>query len=99
MGPKALEIFRSAIAGSRELPRFAFQQIKAGGSDETFWPEAPATPVWKTARSSFGPAQTIKARWEKQLRRVCDALGLRPCGSGRSRHIRLEMGYRFMEMN
>jgi aminomethyltransferase len=90
-GPKALDIIRKTIAGVAELPRFAFQQIKGGAPNETFW-ACRTGYTGEDGAEFFGPVMTIKSLW-KQLLENGVADGLKPCGLGARDTLRLEMGY------
>jgi aminomethyltransferase len=90
-GPKALEIIRQTVAGVAELPRFAFQQIKDGAPQETFW-ACRTGYTGEDGAEFFGPAHTIVTLW-KQLMENGAEMGLKPCGLGARDTLRLEMGY------
>ena len=90
-GPKALEIIEETIAGIAELPRFAFQQIKDGAPNDTFW-GCRTGYTGEEGAEFFGPARTIITLW-KQLMENGEGLGLKPCGLGARDTLRLEVGY------
>jgi len=90
-GPQALKIIRKTIAGVAELPRFAFQQIKDGEPNESYW-ACRTGYTGEEGAEFFGPAMTIKTLW-KQLLENGENEGLRPCGLGARDTLRLEVGY------
>jgi len=90
-GPKALEIIKNTVAGIAELPRFAFQQIRGGAPNDTFW-GCRTGYTGEEGAEFFGPALTITTLW-KQLTENGQALGLKPCGLGARDTLRLEVGY------
>ncbi len=90
-GPKALDIIRKTVAGISELPRFAFQQIKAGDPNQTFW-GCRTGYTGEEGAEFFGPISTISTLWN-QLLENGKSLGLKPCGLGARDTLRLEVGY------
>jgi aminomethyltransferase len=90
-GPKALDVIRKTIAGVAELPRFAFQQIKGGLPNESYW-ACRTGYTGEDGAEFFGPELTIKMLW-KQFLENGDADGIKPCGLGARDTLRLEMGY------
>ncbi len=90
-GPKALEVIEETIAGIAELPRFAFQQIRGGAPNDTFW-GCRTGYTGEDGAEFFGPALTITTLW-KQLMESGEVLGLKPCGLGARDTLRLEVGY------
>jgi aminomethyltransferase len=90
-GPKALDIIRKTLAGVSELPRFAFQQIKGGEPNETYW-ACRTGYTGEDGAEFFGPAMTIKTLW-KQLLENGESDGIKACGLGARDTLRLEAGY------
>jgi aminomethyltransferase len=90
-GPQALNIIRKTLAGVAELPRFAFQQIKSGAPNDSYW-ACRTGYTGEDGAEFFGPADTITMLW-KQLTEAGEADGLKPCGLGARDTLRLEVGY------
>jgi aminomethyltransferase len=90
-GPKALEIIRKTVAGVAELPRFSFQQIKAGAPNETSWAGRTGY-TGEDGAEFFGPVTTIKSLWAMLVENG-QSEGLKPCGLGARDTLRLEAGY------
>ena len=90
-GPKALDIIRATLAGVAELPRFAFQQIKSGAPNETFW-GCRTGYTGEEGAEFFGPVSTIATLWNQFLENGKE-LGIKPCGLGARDTLRLEVGY------